>query len=169
MFCIWLRSKIVFCLIGAGWLEDGAVCRNLRVKACRFVLSNKLGSPCWCIKKKGQCSQPTNTHQFVTCKADTDIQVYMQPTAWSAVGPEKLTVPQPAKKFPTFCGTRMFIAVFTRVLHLSLSWARSIQSIALYPISLRLILRLTFYLRAVLPSRLFLPDFPHQTQLCSVF
>jgi hypothetical protein len=34
---------------------------------------------------------------------------------------EKLTVSQPAKKFPAFYGTRRFISAFTRALHLSLS------------------------------------------------
>jgi hypothetical protein len=33
---------------------------------------------------------------------------------------------QPLKKFPAFYGTRRFITVFTRALHWSLSWARSI-------------------------------------------
>jgi hypothetical protein len=37
---------------------------------------------------------------------------------------------QPLKNFPTFYGTRRFITVFTRALHWSLSWARSIQSIS---------------------------------------
>jgi hypothetical protein len=35
------------------------------------------------------------------------------------------------KNFPAFYGTRRFITVFTRALHWSLSWARSIQSIHL--------------------------------------
>ena len=42
---------------------------------------------------------------------------------------EKLTVPQLFEKFATFQGTRRFITAFTRSRHLSLSWARSIQSI----------------------------------------
>ena len=48
---------------------------------------------------------------------------------WSTVLLEKLTVSQLVKKFPTFFGTRRFIAVFTSARHLSLSWAISIQSI----------------------------------------
>ena len=47
-------------------------------------------------------------------------------TPCSTVLPEKLTVPQPVKKFPTFYGTRRFITAFTSARHLSLSWARSI-------------------------------------------
>jgi hypothetical protein len=41
------------------------------------------------------------------------------------------------KNFPAFCGTRRFITVSTRGLHWSLSWARSIQSVAPRPPSLR--------------------------------
>jgi hypothetical protein len=42
--------------------------------------------------------------------------------------PEKLTVPEPVEKFPTFYETRRFITVFTTARNLSLSWARLIQS-----------------------------------------
>ena len=47
---------------------------------------------------------------------------------WSRVLLEKLTGSQLVKKFPSFYGTWRFIATFTRARHLSLSWARSIQS-----------------------------------------
>jgi hypothetical protein len=40
-------------------------------------------------------------------------------------------------------GTWSFITVFTRALHRSLSWARSVQSIPAYPISLRSVLILS--------------------------
>jgi hypothetical protein len=46
------------------------------------------------------------------------------------------------KNFPTFYGIRRFITIFTRALHWSLSWARSIQSIPSHPISVRFILTL---------------------------
>jgi hypothetical protein len=49
-------------------------------------------------------------------------------TARSRVLPEKLKRPELLKKFPAFCGTRRFITAFTRARHLSLSWARLIQS-----------------------------------------
>jgi hypothetical protein len=68
---------------------------------------------------------------------------------------EKLPIVQPLKNFPTFYGTRRFITVFTRALHWSLSWARSIQSILSHPISLRTILILSTYLRLGLPCGLF--------------
>jgi hypothetical protein len=59
---------------------------------------------------------------------------------------EKLPIVQPLKNFPTSYGNRRFITVFTRALHLSLSWARSIQSIPSHPISLRSILILSTHL-----------------------
>jgi hypothetical protein len=40
---------------------------------------------------------------------------------------EKQPIVQVLKNFPTFYGTRRFITVFTRALHWSLSWARSIS------------------------------------------
>ena len=50
-------------------------------------------------------------------------------TPCSTVLIEKLTGPQPVKKFPTFCGTKRFITTFTSAQHLSRSWASSIQPI----------------------------------------
>ena len=41
---------------------------------------------------------------------------------------EKLTSPQLVKKFPEFYGSQRFITPFTTARHLSLSWARSVQS-----------------------------------------
>ena len=49
-------------------------------------------------------------------------------TPWSRVLLDKLTGSQLDKKFPAFYGNRCFITAFTRARHLSLSWARSIQS-----------------------------------------
>jgi hypothetical protein len=42
--------------------------------------------------------------------------------------PEKIKCPKLIKEFFTFYGTRRFITVYTRARHLSLSWARLIQS-----------------------------------------
>jgi hypothetical protein len=52
-------------------------------------------------------------------------------------------VAQPFNDFPTFYGTRSFNTAFTRALHWSLSWARSIQSIPPHPIYPRSILILS--------------------------
>jgi hypothetical protein len=68
---------------------------------------------------------------------------------------EKPPIVQPLKNFPTFYGTRRFIAVFRRALHWSLSWARSIQSIPSHPLYIRSILILSTGLRLDLPSGLF--------------
>jgi hypothetical protein len=66
----------------------------------------------------------------------------------------------PLKNFPTFYGIRGFITVFTRALYWSLSWARSIQSITVHPISLRYILIISTHLRIGLPSGFFPFGFP---------
>jgi hypothetical protein len=55
---------------------------------------------------------------------------------WSWALLEKLPIVQPLKNFPVSYGTWRFITVFTRALHWSLSWARSIQSIPSHPVSL---------------------------------
>jgi hypothetical protein len=47
---------------------------------------------------------------------------------WSRFLLEKLTGLQLVKKFPVFYGTRRFITALTNAHHLSLSWAKSIQS-----------------------------------------
>jgi hypothetical protein len=79
---------------------------------------------------------------------------------WSWALLEKLPIVQPLRNFSAFYGTRRFIAVFTRALHWSLFWARSIQSIPSHPISLRYILILSTHLRLGLPSGLFLCGIP---------
>jgi hypothetical protein len=70
-------------------------------------------------------------------------------TPRSRVFPEKLNV---LKKFPAFYGTRRFITTFTRARHLSLSWARLIQSMPAHPTSRRSILILSSHLRLGLPG-----------------
>jgi len=49
---------------------------------------------------------------------------------------QKPTGTQHVKKFPAFYQNQMFIIVFTRACHWSLSWARCIQSTTSHPISL---------------------------------
>ena len=66
-------------------------------------------------------------------------------TPRSRVLPEKLTAAPLVRKFPTFYGSRRFITVFTRARHLSLSLARSIQSMPLSPFS-------KIHLNIILPS-----------------
>jgi hypothetical protein len=74
-----------------------------------------------------------------------------------------------SSQFPAFYGTRRFITVFTRALHWSLSWARSIQSIPSHPISLRSILILSTHLRLGLPSGLLPSGFPVNILYASLF
>ena len=76
---------------------------------------------------------------------------------------EKLSGPQLIKKFPVFHGTQNFITAFTSARHLSLSWARSIQSTPPHPTSCRSILMLSSHLRLGLPSGLFPSGYPTKT------
>jgi hypothetical protein len=55
-------------------------------------------------------------------------------TPQSRVLLENLTSPQLVKTFPTFYGNRRFITAFISARHLSLSWARSIQSMPPIPL-----------------------------------
>ena len=73
---------------------------------------------------------------------------------------EELGGSQLVKKFPAFCGTRMFTTALTLALHLPLSWARSVQSMLLHPNSWRSVLILSSHLLFGLPSGLFLLGFP---------
>jgi hypothetical protein len=72
--------------------------------------------------------------------------------SWSWALFEKLPIVQPLKNFPAFYGTRRFITAFTRALHRSLSWTKSIQSIPSHHTSLRSILILSTHLRLGLHS-----------------
>ena len=82
-------------------------------------------------------------------------------TAWSRVLLGKLIGSQLVKKFPAFYGAEWFIIEFTSARHMSLSWARSIQSIPPHPTSRRSMLILSSHLRLDLPSGLFSSGFPY--------
>jgi hypothetical protein len=56
---------------------------------------------------------------------------------WSWVLLEKPLVAHLLKNFQSFYGTHKLFTVFTRTLHRSISWARSIQSIPRHPISVK--------------------------------
>jgi len=80
-------------------------------------------------------------------------------TPLSRVLPEKITVSQLVKKFSAFYGTRRFTTTHTSARHLSLTWARSIQSMPPpHPISWGSILILSSHLRLGLPSGLLLKE-----------
>ena len=76
---------------------------------------------------------------------------------------EKLTGFQLVKKFSAYYGTQRFITPFTSACHLSLSWARSVQSIPPHPTSWRTILIFSSHLCLGLPSGLFPLGFPTKT------
>ena len=83
-------------------------------------------------------------------------------TPWCRVL-EKQTGLHIVQKFPAFHGTRRFITALTSVRHLSLSWARPIQSIYPHPTSWRSSLILSNHLRLGLPSGFFPSGFPTKT------
>ena len=68
-------------------------------------------------------------------------------TPWSRALLEKLTSLHLIKKFPAFYSNLSFITAVTSARNLSLSWARSIQSIPPHPTSWRSILILSFHQR----------------------
>jgi hypothetical protein len=88
-------------------------------------------------------------------------------TPWSTVLLEKLTGSQLVKKIPTFYGTRRFITAFTSARHLSLSGARSIQSVPSHPNYCGSIL-ISSHLRLRLPSGLFSSGFPTEILVLEV-
>ena len=94
---------------------------------------------------------------------DCNWTLYSLLTPWCRVLLEKLTGLQLVKKFPAFHGTRRFITALTSVRHLSLSWARPIQSIYPHPTSWRSILILFTHLRLGLPSGILPSGFPTKT------
>ena len=99
----------------------------------RHVFSSLL-SPC------GPATQPTSLLTYLLHGAESFLRSYLG----------LLLV----KKFPPFYGTRKFITAFTSARHLSLSWAKSIQSPP-SPTSWRSILILPSHLRLGLPNGLF--------------
>jgi hypothetical protein len=72
----------------------------------------------------------------------------------------ELTGSQLGKKFPAFYRTRRFITAFTSTHHMSLSWARSIQSMPPHRTPWRSFLILSSHLRLGLPSHFFPSGFP---------
>ena len=80
-----------------------------------------------------------------------------QSPSWEANGSQLVN------KFPAFYRTWRFITAFTSAHHLSLSWARVIQSMPKNPTAWRSILILSSHLYLGLPSGLFPSGFPNKT------
>ena len=71
--------------------------------------------------------------------------IYLLSHPCSRVLLDKLTDSQLVKKFPAFYGTRRFVTAFISARHLSLSWARTIQTMTPHSTSWRSILILSIY------------------------
>ena len=102
----------------------------------RFMPGKKPGTHCtrgWVGTISGLDRCGTSRHHFTINGAFLIFQSLL--TLWNTVLLEKLTVPELAKKFPAFYGTRRFITAFTSVRNLSLFLARSIQLMTPHPIS----------------------------------
>jgi hypothetical protein len=85
-------------------------------------------------------------------------------TPWSWILLEKLPVAQLLKNFQALYANRRFITVFTRALHWSLCWARSIQSISPHCLS-KIHLNIILELCLGLPGGLFLSGFQNQNPI----
>jgi hypothetical protein len=81
-------------------------------------------------------AQLTASQNRVSYKESDKHWKLLTPCSWALL--EKRSLVQLPKNFPGFYETLRFIIVFTRALHLSLSWVRSIQSIPSHPISLKI-------------------------------
>jgi hypothetical protein len=90
-----------------------------------------------------------------------------QLTPYSKVLLEKLMVLQLIERFPTFCGTPHFPTLLTTACHLSLYWARWIQSTPSWPIPWESIFIFFLHLYIGLPSCLFPSGFQHNNPLCT--
>ena len=108
---------------------------------------------------------PPNYHRMIT--QDLKRTWRQLPSSWDRptwcsdrVLPQKLTHPLLLKKFPTFYGTRRFITASKKHRHVSLSSARSIQSMPSHQTSLGSILILSSHLRLGLPSGPLKSGFP---------
>ena len=74
---------------------------------------------------------------------------------------------QPVKKFPAIERTQSFLIVFMTAHHVSLSWARLIQSTFFQRLSSRPISILPSYLSLDFQNVLFPPKFPNQNSVCT--
>jgi hypothetical protein len=90
-------------------------------------------------------------HSLFTAKVSTIAMRKILTSSLNRVLLLKLEVPRLVMKFPAFYRTQSFITAFTSARHLSLSWARSIQSIPTSPTSWSSILILSFYRSLGLP------------------
>jgi hypothetical protein len=114
----------------------------------------------WKMRKQGSY-QDAVARVLCSLKPNFDSLTFTHSWSWAPL--EKQPIVQLLRNFPAYYGTRRFITVFTRALHWSLSWARSIQSIQSHSLSPRSILMLSTHLRPELPSGRFPSVFPTNT------
>jgi hypothetical protein len=77
------------------------------------------------------------------------------------------STPRLVKKFRTLYQTQRYIPTFTSTCHLSLSWARSIQSVPPLPTSCRYIFMLFYHLCLDVPNGLLSLRSPYQNSVCT--
>jgi hypothetical protein len=140
--CHWMEGldkqlyKTTVTTVGA-WLQLTYSSAHLSIKPrIPFITLASLRGPftaaqiplldCLSLSSKASVLQPRYSC-FPASRHNTYILTYLL-TPWSRVLPEKLKRPELLKKLPAFYGTRRFITAFTTARHLSLSWARLIQS-----------------------------------------
>jgi hypothetical protein len=89
------------------------------------------------VRISGECWTERNILNFVwqapegKWQVSVEVRLLSVLTVYSRVLLQKLTGSQLVKKFPAFYWTRRFITAFTSARHLSLSWASSVQSLAI--------------------------------------
>ena len=99
-----------------------------------------------------------------TFSSQIQFNLQLETTPSSIVLPEKLRVLELLKKLPAFYGIRRIITAFTTAHHVSISWARWIQSTPSHPIYfLKSLLILYSYLCLGLPSGFFPSGLPTKT------
>jgi hypothetical protein len=105
---------------------SGVRTSKLRTHMCRHCMHREslkfskisFHSNSFILQKDGRTD--TDRHRVFSILILVDFLWYLL-TPWRIAILEKLTVPQPVKKFPEFYGTRKFITALTSARHLSLS------------------------------------------------
>jgi hypothetical protein len=148
VFCIWkmliqIRARVLVILLEV--FRDLPLLFHANVWVIHFKVTSWALSTTFLTNLLLIITFTSHTHT----RTRTRTRARARTRSWALL--EKLPIVQPLKNFPVFYGTRRFITAFTRALHWSLSWARSIQSPPSHPISLRSILILSTHLRLGLP------------------
>jgi hypothetical protein len=122
------------------WLRTESNCRLLQTWRLTFKFKRKY------------------FHQLRLLKEDPPATLNYLDGAVSLLRSQYVEINQPVRKFPVFCGSWMFITVFTKACHPTLHWAKWI-----HPVSLRSILILfpmyMWFIQAVSSLQVFWPKF----------